>query len=66
MIKRDVKSILRRVKSKAKPVKGNYTFRFDKKLMDDFRKSCEKQGVTATSTLEEFMKDASDEWKSKK
>jgi hypothetical protein len=66
MVKRDVKGILRRVRAKVKPEKVNYTFRFDKELMEDFRKSCKKQGVTATATLEEFMLAVLDELESKK
>ena len=53
----DARALLKRVKSKGKPERSNYTFRFRKDTMDAFKKVCERQEVTATEVLEELMAD---------
>jgi hypothetical protein len=55
MAKVDSKELLKRVKSKEKPERANATFRFNSKLMEQFKAVCDKQGVTPTAVLEEFM-----------
>lgn len=55
MAKIDPKELLRRVKDKARPDRANVTFRLNTKLMDAFKEACERQKVTPTAVLEEFM-----------
>jgi hypothetical protein len=55
MAKVDSKELLKRVKSREKPERANATFRFHSKLMADFKEVCNKQKVTPTAVLEEFM-----------
>lgn len=55
MTKIEPKELLKRVKSKGKPERANVTFRLNTEIMDAFRTTCEKQDVTPTAVLEEFM-----------
>lgn len=55
MPKIDSKEILESAKKKDRPERANYTFRFNKAVIDDFKKVCEEQSVTQTAVLEEFM-----------
>lgn len=64
MAKVDSKELLKRVKDKEKPDRANVTFRFNTKLMDAFKAICEKQDVTPTSVLEEFMESFTKDMKS--
>jgi hypothetical protein len=56
-VKFDRKAILKAAKAKNRPDKANYTFRFNSELMKTFKEHCEKEGVTATSVLEEFLRE---------
>lgn len=50
----DSKTVLKRVKD-GKPQKTNFTFRFDDKLMERFKRVCDKEGVKMTAVLEELI-----------
>lgn len=56
-IKFDKKGLLKAAKLKKKPDKSNCTFRLDIELMKAFKGQCEKEGVTPTSIIEEFLKE---------
>ena len=49
------------MKKKEKSEKGNVTFRFVTKTYSDFQKNCNKLGIGAGETIEEFMVDFN-EW----
>ena len=54
----DPKSIVKRLKAQqAEKEKGNITYRLTKLVAEQFKKSCDKQGVVPSRVLEEFMKD---------
>ena len=50
------KSLKRGLVKKARPEHASFTTRFERALLDDFRKKAEREGYSATQILEALMK----------
>lgn len=58
MAKIDSKEVLERIRRRqAANSKSNYTYRLPDQIMRDFKKKCEKEGVSMTSVLEELIEE---------
>lgn len=48
-------AIKRDLKKKARPEHANFTTRFERTLLEEFRKKAEREGYSATQVLEALM-----------
>lgn len=53
----DRKTVKGLLKRPGRPEHGNYTFRLEKKLFEEFREKAKKQNYSATQVLEALMKE---------